>query len=262
MSASGGNQLSKHRMLAMRRGIADARAVAQGDAESFAQLVVAIEDLGAALYGEYTSLGVYENAFITNLALGHEQQEFQRLFRMVRWGRNTAVHSGAWARHATASAVELALLIEDALARNIMAADQNGWRVEYFMVRDPFCAQLWQGISDLRRCMLRNSFSYLPVQPEPDLGTYDPGRWYLLSDHALARWLGEPESQSRRQNGQMTLAAALKAGLKLEGPVTQLSPHSSRTEALDATARLPALVSSRSDDPERIMGIVTAFDLL
>ena len=70
-------------------------------------------------------------------------------------GRNDALHQGACARHLANHAVQLALVLEDAL----MPSEP---KVSDFMVRDAICAAHWQPISFVRQQMLANSFSYLP----------------------------------------------------------------------------------------------------
>ena len=81
---------------------------------------------------------------------------FASLYDLVREARNDALHVGAFARHLTRHAIELSLVLEDALmAEAVVARD--------FMVEGPICASAWQPLSSIRSTMLANSFSYLPV---------------------------------------------------------------------------------------------------
>ena len=70
---------------------------------------------------------------------------------------NDALHQGAFARHLTIHAIDLALILEDAL-RSFEEP-----RVSDYMVRNPLFAELWQPIGFIRQQMLANSFSFLPV---------------------------------------------------------------------------------------------------
>src|SRR5439155_14524227 len=101
----------------------------------------------------------------------HLHTPFSVLYELVRRGRNAAMHEGASARHLTLHAIELALVLEDAL---MMGMDQIG----DYMVRNPVYAALWQPLSFVRQEMLVNSFSYLPVAIEERSGK----DWRLVSD--------------------------------------------------------------------------------
>jgi CBS domain-containing protein len=268
--------VSVERLLALRRDLAAARANALQDAEGISALLVAIEDVGA-IYNPngHDSLEKYCSGLSNNLMDGPGQQDFQKLFKVVTWNRNTGVHAGAWARHATTNAVELALLLEDALGRKVMqgnktegsngndddsdkAKDQSDWRVEHFMVRDPICAQPWHTIADVRRAMLRNSFSYLPIWTATK-GGGEVG-WKFIADHAVARWLGSPSQKDpRRSRGRTTVKDAINANLSLTDAET-LRPSDTWTRAIELTKASPAMVIK--DTPDQILGIVTAFDLL
>ena len=64
-----------------------------------------------------------------------------------------------------------------------------------FMVRDPVCAYIWEPISSIRRSMLVNSFSFLPV----NIGDPDSGEWKLISDFSIAHYLRDAEGSSERK---------------------------------------------------------------
>lgn len=274
--------VSVERLLALRRELAAARANALQDAEGVAALLVAIEDVGAVFHpDDYGSLEGYEKQLITNLMNGSGQQEFQKLFKVVTWNRNTGVHAGAWARHATTNAVELALLLEEALGRKVMQSDkseessdkgkskskprdQSDWLVEHFMVRDPICAQPWHTIADVRRAMLRNSFSYLPIWTATKKGGKD-FRWKFIADHAVATWLGSPSRiEIRKEKGKKAVEDAINEGLSLtEAEI--LRPSDTWNQAIELTKKSPAsraMVIKDTRQPEQVLGIVTTFDLL
>ena len=96
---------------------------------------------------------------------------FYRLYQLVMQARNDALHQGAYARHLTRHAIELSIVLEDALMDNLGT-------VAEFMVRDPLCCSLWQPLSFIRQQMLANDFSFLPVQIKN-------GEWRLLADRSL-----------------------------------------------------------------------------
>jgi hypothetical protein len=182
-------EISVERLVALRRGLARARALALEDAEGVSNLLVSIEEVGAAFAGEYSSLERYRCPLNEGLDFDVPVERFGDLFGVVKWIRNTGMHAGAWARHATANAVELALILEDAIGKKIMRNNQDNackstWSVECFMVRDPVRAAMWQTIADIRKTMLRHSFSYLPIFIS------EHKSWEFVSDHALAKWMG------------------------------------------------------------------------
>src|ERR1700757_614277 len=89
--------------------------------------------------------------------------------------RNDALHQGAFARYLTKHAIELAILLEDALSNGL----------------DPLARETWQPIAFLRQLMLANSYSYLPV-------FRNDNQWWIVSDAAIAAYLGRTE----KTNGQ------------------------------------------------------------
>ena len=82
--------------------------------------------------------------------------EFGALFEEMRQARNDAVHQGAHARTLTDHAVELSIILEDALMTDAS-------KVSQFMVRDVVDAKLWHPLSYIRQQMLTHAFSYLPI---------------------------------------------------------------------------------------------------
>lgn len=103
------------------------------DAEAFEQIVFVVERLGVYLTRSVKSLGPYAKAIITLAAQSPLAEEvpsllptwhtpFGDLYYLVQDGRNDALHQGAFARHLTNHTVELALILEDALMTNAVAA--------------------------------------------------------------------------------------------------------------------------------------------
>jgi CBS domain-containing protein len=169
---------------------------------------------------------------------------------MVKDARNDALHQGASARHLTTHAIELGLVLEDAL-RMI----ENATKVSDYMVRDPVCAHFWQPVSLVRQHMLTNSFSYLPVQNEED-------QWCLVSDLGVAKYLQGQSNNKRKKRLATPLGDAVKAGEIALLPAKPLSDETLIDQALmkDFDGK-PILVSRRNSETQ-LVGILTAFDLL
>jgi len=236
-----------------------ARAAAVRDAEDFQEIVFVLERLGAFLSKKKRNLGKYlpkikEEATRSPMAeevpkvLPHLHQQFDVKYEIVRQARNSALHEGALARHLTANAVELSLVLEEGIM-------SERHQVSDFMVRNPICAFMWQPLSFIRQTMLVNSFSYLPI-PIENGGTTD---WRMISDFRLGYCL--------RKNGRV-----VKDGLiqRLEDAVRsgEVELHSAKTcgpqdkieSVLQTSDGLPTLVLS--PDNNELLGILTPFDLL
>jgi hypothetical protein len=242
-----------------------ARHTALGDAEGFDEIVHAVERLGSYLtkerigdVGDQGNLNKYQCALselASSSGLASDVPSsfrglltpFNQVYDLVRLARNDAMHQGAFARHLTVHAVELAIILEDALTQfeSPMISD--------FMVRSPLCAELWQPVGFVRQQLLANSYSYLPVRKDQ--------KWYLISDVAIAIYLGPVrDGKGRRKRLASTLADAFRPwDLR---PV-ELKPESTLLEdALTALTRESVLLVHHSHDEHALAGLVTAFDLL
>ena len=245
-----------------------AREGAVKDAEAFDGISQVVACLGSYCLGRVAPLAklqpkVEEVAIRSVLAdlpgLRNVHTPFSVLYDLVRNARNDAMHQGAYARHLTTHAIELALVLEDAL-RMIEQDKKNSSVVSDYMVRDLVCADLWQPISLVRQRMLTNSFTYLPVQDAN-------GKWCLLSDLEVAKYLQGCPNRERNKR----LATALeKAGIELRRGkrVNETMSIDNALEKFDEEPiHEPMLVFP--DDGEagdnakaKPVGILTAFDLL
>jgi hypothetical protein len=244
-----------------------ARLVAQKNAEAFDELLFVFERLGCHRVGKAGTLGSYREALLHLLAespLGkkldsgravwHTDKEV--LYRLVNQARNDALHQGARARHLTAHTIELALLFEDAL----MNGNEPMTTLGDIMVRSPTTADDWQPLSFVRQIMLTNSYSFLPI--------FWDGKWMIVSDAQVAAFLrrGSPTADERNRRLGMSLRDAHAKGLVFEKAIAE------RPETLiDSIAECPVngviLVCNTYEKPdgalrERLVGIVTAFDIL
>ena len=157
------------------------------------------------------------------------------------------MHQGAAARHLASSAIELALVLEDALA--------NGSdRIADYMVRAPVVAERWQPLRTVRYQMLSNSFSFLPLL------TVEEG-WRLVSDLSVARVVrqaGNKEDRAARLSASID-EAVHKFGLKLDVPLV-VDSTASVAEVLERqTSSVPVLVVSGAGN---FIGLATPYDFL
>jgi len=236
-----------------------ARAAAVRNAEDFQEIIFVLERLGGYLSKERGSLGSYGPKIKDQVAhcpmaeeiprkLPEFHQRFEVKYDIIRVARNAALHEGSRARHLTTNAIELSLLLEEA----IMSEFQQ---VSDFMVRNPVCAFVWQPLSFIRQTMLVNSFSFLPVPIEKDNHT----EWQLVSDFRLSHYL--------RRNGGIAPDALIRSleeaveSLDLELHPANTCRSQDRIEGiLQSSDGLPTLVLS--PDQKELLGIVTPFDLL
>jgi CBS domain-containing protein len=129
-------------------------------------------------------------------------------------------------------------------------------KIADYMVRDPVCAGDWQPISFVRQQMLLNSFSFLPVQLDLNGQT----AWYLISDSALASYIRAANGNGqRRALLERTVLEAVKDRLLRVDHATLVSTDTPIRDVLEKYSGQPLLVV---DGSNRMVGIVTAFDLL
>ena len=144
-----------------------ARDTALADAEGFMAVIHTLELMGQQLTGSIDDLGEYRKKLkcVAGLSsLSHKivskypayHTKFSVLYEELRRARNAAVHQGAYARILTDHAVNLAIILEDALMSQLSKVCQ-------FMVRDVIEAKPWYPVSYARQQMLKHGFSYLPV---------------------------------------------------------------------------------------------------
>ena len=171
-----------------RDALRASRYAALADAEGFEAICFAIEALGLRLRGRKENLGKYEKALsdlaqssvvLSQLSSTYSGRfsTFSALFGTVKRARNDVMHSGVFARHATAAAIELCIGLEEALMTEPHIPQK---RVKDFMVKSPVVLEPWQPVAHARQLILTHSFSYLPV--------YIHG-WKLVTEYGLARYL-------------------------------------------------------------------------
>jgi hypothetical protein len=247
-----------------REQLREAREYALKDAEAFDGIIHVIERLGSFLLGEVASLGPYHKKLkplAAHSALSGEipnlwrdfHTPFSQLYWMLTTARNDAMHMGASARHITTHAIELALILEDALNMNeeLNAKDKPKCISDY-MVRDITLAHLWEPVSFVRQKMLANSFSFLPLQNKDN-------EWCIISDLEIAQFL-----QGHRKDGRNERLAEKLEKVKNGTPFEPACCHMGN-EAIESILKVfngkPVLVFTDNFKSSPI-GILTAFDLL
>ncbi len=216
-----------------RNELQGARAEALRDAEGFVQVLFCLERMGLRLYGSVAALGQYRDSLLAlavESPLAEEIPETwpawhtgcKALYDELVHARNDALHQGAFARLLTNHALQVALMLEDALM-----ADAT--RVSQFMVRNPVTAAPWQPVSFVRQLMLLNSFSYLPIR-------HPAGQWSLLAEAEVGRYvrLSRPERRSRLAS---TVESAVQRGQLVLLPATIVAPDTPVEEACEAPRR-------------------------
>jgi hypothetical protein len=236
-------------MLSMLR---DARAIVYRDSESFNEAAAVLEHVGQMLRGlVLNGLNDYKDAIcnLARLAPPIQSERVEFLFDTVRKARNDSVHSGDFIRHHATRLVELLLLLEQGLSMSGKIAGD-------LMVQNPTIAELWHNIATVRRTMLTNSFSFLPVQDHN-------GVWKLLSDVSVVRCLrraGTAKDRSELLGKQLQKALELSEIELTE--CNRLSQGKSVDDMAKAVSHVPVLIVEIDGNKERLLGILTAFDLL
>lgn len=235
-------------MLAMLR---NARAIVYRDAESFTESAAVLEHVGQMLRGVVgNGLGAYKNKICD---LAHEAPSIQServdvLFDTVRRARNDSVHSGDYIRHHAARLVELLLVLEEGLSMFAKVAGD-------LMVRNPTTAESWHTIAAIRRAMLTNSFSYLPAQDADDV-------WKLLSDFSIVKYLNGVKTKERNAMLGKQLHKVLEDRDITLTECSRISQDTSIEDISKDMTNVPFLVVETDGNKERLIGILSAFDLI
>lgn len=253
--------LEREERLLHRDRLRAARYAALADAEGFHEICYAVEALGMRLFGSQDTLHKYKPA-IKKLASASPSlaglpddfpmffTRFEALYETLRRARNDAMHSGSYARHATAAAVELCIGLEEAVMNTSDALPT----VADFMVKSPVSIEEWHPVAHARQLMLMHSFSFLP--------TLHDGRWKLLSEMAVVAFLQPKQRMARDEALAQSIADAVDSGLKLL-PAKMLKPKTD----------IAALVSKASirpvptlwlivEEKNRLTGVLSPFELM
>ena len=249
--------------LFFRDRLREARYGALADAEGFQQMCFAFEALGTRLRKDSGSLEKYSPHLCAlvarNLPIGFE--DFATLFETVKQARNDVMHTGAYARNAAVSAVQLCLLIEEAILSELQKKKETKTArkvVADFMVRSPVTAEPWHTVGHARRLMLLNSFSYLPLFWE--------GTWHLLSDMAMARMLQSLEQHERNIAAAASLEDTLQGNDPLLKPTaaTLVEPNCEVKTLLngDHPGLWLVVKAKEGEGLKQLVGVLSPFELM
>ena len=225
-----------------------------------------LELMGQKLTGTMLNFGGYQtklNCVAGLSSLSHKivsecpeyHTKFNILYEELRQARNDAVHQGAYARILTDHAVDITIILEDALM-------SKSSKVSQFMVRDVVEAKPWHPVSYVRQQILKHGFSYLPVWFEKE------EKWKLISDYSVARYLPRYLQTNERKT---RLVTPIKDAIKENNGNDRLRVLLAKTvcpekkindnDILKCVGAKPLLVV----DPKRkdeLVGILTSADIL
>ena len=168
-----------------------------------------------------------------------------RLYDYVTEYRNDIAHTGTEAALAATRTTALTTILLEAL----LHAGRNGdeTKISDVMVANPTCAEGWQTLADLRRTMLINDFSVLPLR-QGKCGD----KWQVVRAEELAAYLSSNKTAHKE-----TLCCARGKGLTHFAMVVS---EDKKVKDLDEKGNFPStVIVIRNED---IIGLVTAFDLL
>lgn len=250
--------LSAEQALHFARDLRHARVTALADSEGWQSLVFVFERLVKFCAGDQSVTIGDKKAKVEfkRLVVGvcsdqtQEYASFNMLLEQVIQGRNSEFHGGAAARRFAKHCVEFSLLLEEGLSHFM---NKNLGSVMSSPVVE---IKPWQMLVEVRRLMLENSYTWIPLKTESG--------WHVVSDLALVTYFKKYPMAWKTQK----IKDALGAEAKLE--TKDLLIFNYKTEIgvgdetlMKALALGPVLVGEGDTTAsDRVIGIVTAFDLL
>lgn len=129
-------------------------------------------------------------------------------------------------------------------------------KVEDIMVRSPVVAETWQMVAHVRREILTNSFSNLPI--------FWDGSWHIITDKALMQFIRAEASANTRRNMSIgdSLTHEPQSDKVYVSKAELCSDQDTVEEAVRKMESTSVLLVCHEDDKSRAVGILTAFDLL
>lgn len=236
-----------------------ARYSALADAEGFGDICFVIEALGLRLCGEEAAMGPYlkhirpiaaDSTVLSSLAAEFPAlfTRFEALYETIRNARNDAMHTGVYARHATTSAIELCIGLEEALMTEQQIRRET---VGDFMVKGPVTVEPWQPVAHARQLMLMHSFSYLPVYID---------QWLLVPEISMAKYL----HRNPHRKGLLATPIQEAAGNGLDlVQANVVSPTTQISDLLKAkTPNDGPMLWLVQDDRNHLCGLLSPFELM
>ena len=139
-------------------------------------------------------------------------------------------------------------------------------KISEVVVANPTFAEKWQTLADIRRTLLVNDFSLLPLR-DGECGD----KWQVVRAEELAAYLLVEDKECKKKRNKETLGCAIgKGDEKLELHCVKTADESKEVEKLKENEKSvpPAIivtteiVTTECQNKHHIVGIVTAFDLL
>ena len=132
-------------------------------------------------------------------------------------------------------------------------------RVEDLMVRTPVFAEPWHLVSHVRKRMLTNSFSWIPIFHGKD----ESRKWVLLQDAGLMKWIrSDPDKKKQKARLAMPVGEAIADHELAVKDAHRCKPATLIAAILVQMGERPTLVTEKIQGEDRLLGIITAFDLL
>ena len=234
----------------------EARLAILKNSEDFDFFINVLEEFGsfitinknAKTLNDYeTAIKQYQELYFWNIYTPY----FNAEFLIVRTARNEAYHQGVHARNLSKHCIELSFIIEKALISNCM---NLSLLAENVMVKNVTFAEEWMPIKMIRREMLINSFTHIPI--------HKGGMWFLISELNILSILGV-NYNSERGVKEKELIGPLVTEAKFEKATTMQTD----SKIADVLIKLeknngkPILIFSDVKE-ENLLGIITTYDIL
>lgn len=204
-----------------------------------------VDDPEAVLGGASDSMKDFVEGCHAAVHTGLPGWEWSALYNAVRECRNDLMHSGtAAALSGTRTATLTVVLMEVLLSK-----DRDEKTARHLMVANPVCAHGWQTLADVRRTMLLNDYSALPLRWKSG----ESETWRIVTAECLGWYLLKGRKSWGQKNPRLAEKVKDARCVTKRVDTVRLS-----TPMVDVTS-LPVLVL---DEDEALQGIVTDFDLL
>lgn len=209
------------------------------DAENFKEVCFVLEELGAALLGKKKNgLGAYTKVFLDFLG-ETENSDFNFCLHQLRDARNGEAHTGAYARNSALKSLDVSLRFEERLLKYATKA-------KHIMSQAVVYAETYHTLSSVRNIMLSSSFSYLPIL----IGEH----YHILDDLTVSRMWG-----TTRDDDRYTISISDLMNLSLLRVADRIQHDEPIANLINRDGGWPVFVE---DEAGRLIGIITAFDLL
>ena len=199
---------------------------------------------------------VRENASALLCDTGLPGVHWDDLYSGVVNGRNDLCHTGTEAALVGARVATLATVLLVALTA-LAKSDRIG-SVKDVMVSNPICAQGWQTLADLRRTMLVNDYSALPLSRGPN----EDGTWGCVRAEEVAAFLASEGDGAWGRMLADALSDVCDSSMSVFRAIVVQEEAPLSTLLGEAAPLLPVVVTRPVAGQSELVGIVTAFDLL